>query len=195
MNIFNLNEITAEEKSKIMKRMLSAVIAILLLTAAFPVFGETAQAESGGMIRVKLTRLGASVSSVTMTTVGGYQVNGKAISSGSTVKVIKDGSALVLTAGGQQLASGSSITMSRKAGGTGTGVKFTSPALSNLFCGDLTFSVSGSSIQTVLSIYIETYLYGVVPYEMSNSFPLEALKAQTIGAYLCHARQAFERHL
>ena len=72
--------------------------------------------------------------------------------------------------------------MMRTGGGTGTGVRFTSPSLANLFCGDLTFTVSGSGIQTVLSIYIETYLYGVLPYEMGNSSGIEALKAQAVAA-------------
>lgn len=33
-----------------------------------------------------------------------------------------------------------------------------------------------------LTLHVEDYLLGVVPYEMSNSFPLEALKAQTVAA-------------
>ena len=37
-------------------------------------------------------------------------------------------------------------------------------------------------IRPVLSIHIEDYLLGVVPYEMGDSFPLEALKAQAIAA-------------
>ena len=32
------------------------------------------------------------------------------------------------------------------------------------------------------SLSVEDYLLGVVPYEMSNSFPLEALKAQAVCA-------------
>ena len=38
------------------------------------------------------------------------------------------------------------------------------------------------SIQAVLTLPLETYLQGVVPYEMSDSFPLEALKAQAVCA-------------
>ncbi len=171
-----------KRKKLSLARVLSALIAAVLILTAFPMIGNTALADSDGMIRVKLTRLGSSVTSVTMTTVGTYKVGSKTIPAGSTVKVTKSGSTLSLSAGGSQIASGTSISMNRTSGGTGSGVRFTSPSLSELYCGDLTFSVSGSSIQTVLSIYIETYLYGVVPYEMSNSFPIEALKAQTIAA-------------
>ena len=171
---------THYKRKKRMIRIVALVIVALLLLGMIPALNG-AWADSDGMIRVKLTRLGTPTT-VAMTTVGGYTVNGKAIASGASVKVVRSGSSLTLTAGGQQLASGTSITMMRTGGGTGTGVRFTSPSLANLFCGDLTFTVSGSGIQTVLSIYIETYLYGVVPYEMSNSFPIEALKAQTIAA-------------
>ena len=43
-------------------------------------------------------------------------------------------------------------------------------------------TLSGGGILTVLRVYVETYLYGVVPFEMSNSYPLEALKAQAVAA-------------
>ncbi len=180
-----MNQTKAHYKSRIhaiKRRILSAVLIAVLVLSVFPMPGNMAWADSDGMIRVKLTSLGSSVTSITMTTVGTYTAGGKTIPSGSTVKVAKSGSTLKLTVGGSQIDSGTKLTMSRTSGGVGSGVRFTSPSLSNLFCGDLTFSISGSSIQTVLSIYIETYLYGVVPYEMSNGFPLEALKAQTIAA-------------
>lgn len=37
-------------------------------------------------------------------------------------------------------------------------------------------------VQIVNHIYLDEYLYGVVPYEMSDSWPIEALKAQAISA-------------
>lgn len=57
-----------------------------------------------------------------------------------------------------------------------------------LYIGDLSLSVQegpgggAKVIRPVLSIHVEDYLLGVVPYEMSDSFPLEALKAQTVAA-------------
>ncbi|MBR1683846.1 MAG: SpoIID/LytB domain-containing protein [Clostridia bacterium] len=51
-----------------------------------------------------------------------------------------------------------------------------------LYPGDLSLTVSGGLIQGVLTLPIETYLLGVLPYEMSDSFPLEALKAQAVCA-------------
>ena len=76
---------------------------------------------------------------------------------------------------------GPSCTLARGQGGA-QGIRFTSPAYSSLYCGDLLLSVSGGNIVPILRIYIEDYLYGVVGYEMSNSWPLEALKAQAVAA-------------
>lgn len=50
------------------------------------------------------------------------------------------------------------------------------------YLGDMEFSISGPNILVVNHIYMEDYLYGVVPYEMSNSWPIEALKSQSIAA-------------
>ena len=51
-----------------------------------------------------------------------------------------------------------------------------------LYEGNLHLSVAEGVIRPVLHIHIEDYLLGVVPYEMGDSFPLEALKAQAIAA-------------
>ncbi|MBQ8618662.1 MAG: SpoIID/LytB domain-containing protein [Clostridia bacterium] len=51
-----------------------------------------------------------------------------------------------------------------------------------LYEGDLHLSVQDGVIRPILHIFIEDYLLGVVPYEMGDSFPLEALKAQAIAA-------------
>jgi stage II sporulation protein D len=46
----------------------------------------------------------------------------------------------------------------------------------------ITFIIKDKAISVINHINIENYLYGVVPKEMSASFPLEALKAQAIVA-------------
>ena len=53
---------------------------------------------------------------------------------------------------------------------------------SNLYEGDLLLTASQGVIRPVLTIDVEDYLLGVVPYEMSDSFPIEALKAQAVAA-------------
>ena len=50
------------------------------------------------------------------------------------------------------------------------------------YLGNIVFSISGGTIQAVNHVYLEEYLYGVVPNEMSDSWPAEALKAQAVAA-------------
>jgi len=71
-------------------------------------------------------------------------------------------------------------TISLKAGG-----------YNRLYMGSMKFWANGSLIDVVNHVYLEKYLYGVVAYEMSNGFPLEALKAQAVAAR-CYAVKRLE---
>lgn len=50
------------------------------------------------------------------------------------------------------------------------------------YLGNMTFDVSENALRAINELPLERYLYGVVPNEMSNSFPLDALKAQAVCA-------------
>lgn len=50
------------------------------------------------------------------------------------------------------------------------------------YLGNLTFDVVDGYLRLINTLPLERYLYGVVPHEMSNSFPIEALKAQAVCA-------------
>ena len=52
----------------------------------------------------------------------------------------------------------------------------------NLYPGDLTISNENGRLRAIISVPVEDYLLGVVPYEMADDFPPEALKAQAITA-------------
>ena len=51
-----------------------------------------------------------------------------------------------------------------------------------LYCGDLNLYTDGKQLTAVLYIPVEEYLLGVLPYEMNEAFPIEALKAQAVAA-------------
>ena len=170
-------------RARSLRRRFSAVFlaATLLLCACFAPLN--AAAASDGMIRVRLTRLG-SRSSLSFTPTCAYYVDGntaRPIPAGAQATVEIVGGELYLTVNGALTSLGSSCTLARGQRGA-CGIRFTSPAYSSLYCGDLMLSVSGGSIVPILRIYVEDYLYGVVGYEMSNSWPLEALKAQAVAA-------------
>ena len=173
----------SQNRISILLRRALCLLLALLITCGFALPEIHARAASDGMMRVKLTRLGTP-STLKFTTSCAYAITsgqGMNIPSGSTVTVTASDGKLSVTAGGETLSFGSSVKIYRcKAGNVG--VTFTSPSLSNVFCGDLFLSASGSAITVILNIYIQNYLYGVVGYEMSNSWPLEALKAQAVAA-------------
>lgn len=50
------------------------------------------------------------------------------------------------------------------------------------YLGDLLIDIDNGCLRPVLNIHVEDYLLGVVPYEMSEAFPVEALKAQAVAA-------------
>lgn len=164
-----------------LKRMMALVLALVLLSGVGTFV--PAQAEGSGTVRVKLTRLGSN-STIRFTTGCAYVLSGNGkmnIPSGSSVTVSASGSSLTVSVGGVKVHCASSVQLLRCATGN-TGIRFTSPSMANVFCGDLYLSASGGTITPILHIYIEDYLYGVVAYEMSNSYPLEALKAQAVAA-------------
>jgi len=95
-----------------------------------------------------------------------------------------DGSNLVLKLGTSEIDSSPTITLTQHEGTTGNNFIW----IDNYehgpvgYWGDIVFSISGGVIQAINHVYLEDYLYGVVPHEMSDSWPAEALKAQAIAA-------------
>jgi hypothetical protein len=139
-----------------LKKLLAALIALALILALVPALEPGARAASDGMIRVKLSRLGARTS-ITFKTTTAYYINGNTnqrIASGQTATVSISGEALLLTVGGVSTNLGTSFVLARGQSGL-AGVTFSSPSLSNLFCGDLKFSISSSVILPILNIYVE----------------------------------------
>lgn len=171
-------------RSPIQRRAANACARTLCIALAlFTLLFASAHAENSGMLRVKLARLG-SPAVLTMQADCDYTLAADPavrIPSGTEMTVMAKGGKLALSVQGRSVSLGASARLRR--GGTGTaGIVFTTPALSNRFCGDLFLSASGDTISAVLRIYIEDYLYGMVGNEMPPSTGIEALKAQAIAA-------------
>ncbi|MBR3016624.1 MAG: SpoIID/LytB domain-containing protein [Clostridia bacterium] len=142
-----------------------------------------------GIVRVRLSSLG-NPASLKLTVSGSYTVNGSALSNGSTATVSFNRSAgqLSLTVNGVTSGMGASFRLARQAGGVKI-AQGREPG--NVYPGDIQFTVQGATLYVVAYVYIEDYLYGVLPYEMGNSSGLEALKAQAVAArtYTLNAMQ------
>ena len=178
LSMFN---ITAERRYK------SRACAVLIaLTLAFVLlFGGTvpARAETDGMVRVRLTRLGAP-DAVTLKADCDYYLASDPtvrIRAGERMTVSAVGEVLTLSVGSKRAALGATARLMRDGSGN-AGIQFIQPELSNRFSGDLGLSASGGVVSAVLNIYIENYLYGVVGCEMPPSSGIEALKAQAVAA-------------
>ena len=165
------------------RRRLSFLTALILLVAAVPRAG--AEDSASPYVRILLSGLKLT-DRADMTLEGRYEAdagNGARIAcpGGAAVTVqIREGS-LILFCQGLAMDAGKSLTLRRVSrDGSGGGIRFSHKG--NLFPGDLTLTVSGGQLRPVLRLTVEEYLPGVVPYEMSDSYPAEALKAQAVCA-------------
>lgn len=166
-----------------MKRLLCILLALVLL----PLFalGEEAEAPAP-TIRVLLRRLGLTDAAY-LTLDGVYTAaTGEnatmSFPKGSQVTVnIREGE-MYLYYEGMSMNVGDSLRLIRNASDSAEneGIRFTEKG--NYYPGDLLLTMADGQLQPVLTLSVEDYLLGVVPYEMSDSFPLEALKAQAICA-------------
>ena len=174
------------------KRWLAALTALLLLAGlAAPVLADSAEIPSAGQtidpqVRVLLRRLqitdriDVSLSSAYgLCTEQGTELY---LPGGSQISFqLKEGSIFVYC-GALTLNGGADLTLTRYADPGATEIGFRRVNYPVLYQGDLRLKISEGTLLPILTLHVEDYLLGVVPYEMSNSFPLEALKAQTVAA-------------
>ena len=179
------------------RRVLCALMALMLLTCAPAsalgfIFGGGTNApapsaiEDDGMLRVYLKSLG-DPASLGMTLAGSYTVEGDRgfrFERNTAIVLAADGESVLLSVGGLTIDMGPSLTLTRQAvtDGGENGIYIHESEKDALFEGDLSVSVQDGGLRCILTIHIEDYLKGVVAYEMSDSFPLEALKAQAVAA-------------
>ena len=163
------------------------ILCLLLCLALLPTWSAACAEESSPTVRIYLKRLGLT-DRADLHLDGVYTANASgtmlAFPQGSEITLqIRSGS-IYLFYKGMSMQVGTTLTLTltqnQSSSGGQEGIRFIDGG--NLYPGTLTFTVQDGQLMPVLSLTIEEYLLGVVPYEMSNSFPLEALKAQAICA-------------
>lgn len=142
--------------------------------------------EDDGWLRVELRSLGKP-NLLRLTLFGSYAVEadpGFRFDSGTALTLMAAQDRVWLAVGGLNIDMGKSLTLTRHlvSEGAENGIRIKEAERDNLYCGDLTVTARGYGLRCVLKVPVEDYLYGVVAYEMSDSFPLEALKAQAVAA-------------
>ena len=174
------------------KRWLAALTALLLLAGlAAPVLADSAEIPSAGQtidtqVRVLLRRLqitdriDVSLSSAYgLCTEQGTELY---LPGGSQISFQLKGNSIFVYCGALTLNGGVDLNLTRYADPDATEIGFRRVNYPALYQGDLRLKISEGALLPILTLHVEDYLLGVVPYEMSNSFPLEALKAQTVAA-------------
>ena len=164
-----------------------AVLLLLCLALLLPQVSLAAKKTNTASsdIRVLLTRLNLS-DEAWMTLEGRYLAqcaDGREVllPAGAQITVLLRNGKMVLFHNGLSLSAGKELKLLRRRDGdTEPGIRFNLQA--GVYPGDLTLTVKDGAIRPILTLPLESYLKGVVPYEMSDSFPLEALKAQAVCA-------------
>ncbi len=171
-----------------MMKRLAQILCLLLCAALLPWHVHTAFAEEEApSVRVLLRRLeltdradlildGVYTAKVKDKVLMGFPVNAE-------VSVSIRSGELYLFYEGMRLLLGDEVTFIRNSSGgddARTGIRFEKN--SGLYPGDLKLTIQDGKLYPVCTMSVEDYLLGVVPYEMSEYFPLEALKAQAVCA-------------
>ena len=162
------------------QKLLALMLACLMITSLMAIMPNTGHA-AAKVVRVLLSKLNVT-DKLEISLDGSYTLGDMAFQRGSDLIVSSQSGKLMVYYEGMVLSAGNELQLIRHAvdGEQENGLRFNDNL--NLFCGDLHLTVKDGLIQPVLHIPVEEYLLGVVPYEMSDSFPLEALKAQAIAA-------------
>lgn len=181
-----------------MRKVIAMMVVLLAIfgnfAAAHAESLETAHAvavpyptEMDSTVRVWLQSLGDRTA-LGLTLDGIYSVDGDRgfqFEKGTEIKIGMEAGSITLQAGGAAIDMGGGFTLVRHLDDEGNagGLYIHESEKDTLFCGDLSFGIiGGKKLRAILTIDVEDYLMGVVPYEMSDRFPIEALKAQAVAA-------------
>lgn len=179
-----------------MRKRIGFVLCVILLLSVFPAAQSAlAAGEEYSIIRVKLSV--EESSSLSFFVDGNYTIGSSTTAIERQQYTVKlEGGSLNMYYGSAKVAGGSSIKLVQRAATSGRNnfiwLYNARYETSLKYLGNLEFRIdsANSCIEVINQLYIEDYLYGVVPWEMNNSFPIEALKAQAVAA-----RNYAERHI
>lgn len=153
------------------------IIFVFVLTFLNPAFSSKVLAYSNAALTedLKVGLVSMSNSNITAVLNGNYTLNGTAVPNGSSLSIklingmVNINGANYSTVKLDSLSQNNYITLS-----SGTSIR--------KYKGSFTFKASTDKILPINIIDMDNYLKGVVGYEMSDYFPIEALKAQAVAA-------------
>ena len=162
------------------------LIVVVLLSAWVVVPAQAVQAAFDGIIKVRVSPPGQT-SDIRVVPEGIYYIleAPDVMLSDTEYSVHVSGSDVQLLIGSTVLYSGPRLTLVRAEGNTEANfITFPDSPTQHVrtnYSGNMEFSVN-SGLCAVNHVYVEDYVMGVIPYEMSPGWPAEALKAQAVCA-------------
>ncbi len=162
------------------KRVAVVLLILFILSSTLPMQAETVYSP---YVRVLLTALQLS-DSLTVGVYGNYLLDDRiSFQRGSEMRVSTVDGFLMVSYEGMTYRAGENLLLKRyqtSRDDNENGLRLQKGL--NVFPGDLKLDLNNGLLRAVISIPIEEYLMGVIPYEMAEEFPLEALKAQAVAA-------------
>lgn len=162
-----------------LKRFFAAALALLLLLGAAPALAASYHSDVRVLISI------GKASSLEITPVGEFSLEEAPDLAVGTdaITVSVAGSRVSVTLGGETVTAAALTFKSGDYSGLTSYIRLVNEAYGTCtYLGNMTFYASGGRLYAINTLPIELYLYGVVPNEMSNSFPTEALMAQAVCA-------------
>lgn len=164
-----------------MKRVIYLLITFIMVVSILPPVyqANAATADQGTLMKVKLRNYLGDQTSITLKSNGEYQLdNGSAVmESGDELQVKVESGKLVVYKGSSKMGTYDTFSIAPKESQSLLYIE------NRAYHGTFQFTVESEKyVRPINSLYIEDYLKGVVPCEMPASWPIEALKAQTIAA-------------
>jgi stage II sporulation protein D len=159
-----------------MKKKLFLFALVFVFTASLfklDAFAYTSTYYNNQIIKVALTSMKASTLTVTLD--GDYTLNGELQKTGTSYSFKNVNSKILFNEAEYDL-----ITLIPANGDAF--IKLQAGSTIRNYRGNMTLKVDGSSILAINTLNIEDYTKGVIGYEMSESYPLQALKVQAVAS-------------
>jgi stage II sporulation protein D len=161
-----------------LKKCIAVITVVFLIVTMLPsVLIEKAFAYQNNSyfnnLRVGLTSIAST--NLTVTLNGNYTINGQAYTPGTILNLSVNGTSINLN---DSIINQVNIIPANKT----DILTMTTVSVSNKYMGSFLIKVLDGKLLPINFIDMESYLKGVVGYEMSDYFPIEALKAQAVAA-------------
>lgn len=163
-----------------MKRPLLLLV-LLALFLQFGIFQDSAKAAEGNIISVKLVNYLKNQQSISVNVSGRYIIDGdnnQSLTGGVNHYIRLQNGTLNLYRENTLIKSAKSFTVSPEEFGTANIISINN----RKYIGDIQFTMENGYIRPINKLPLESYLRGVVPYEMPSSWNVDALKAQAVAA-------------